>query len=151
MSPFLAYLLIAHIIIGLIGIIAFYAVWMGLLKKESNIKFLFWSSFVGFLSFILSWIAGGYYYVEYYGGAVKPVIKAGEYSWAHLIVMETKEHIFLFLPILAALVFLTFAFLKERAIQDHGIKRSLAFIAGFIAVCGIAITLSGLIISGAAR
>ena len=93
-------MLVAHIILGLIGIGAFYAVWMGLLKKVPKLAFLFWASLLGFLSFIASWLTGGYYYVEYYGGAVKPIIKAGEYPWAHLVVMEAKDVIFLFLPIL---------------------------------------------------
>jgi len=151
MSTLLAYLLVAHIILGLIGIGAFYAVWMGLLKKVSKFAFLLWSSLLGFLSFIASWLAGGYYYVEYYGGAVKPIIKAGTYPWAHSVVMETKEHLFLFLPILAALVFLSLALLKEAALENQGIKKALAYIAGFIVIMGIVITLGGVLISGAAR
>ena len=40
-----------------------------------------------FASFIISWISGAYYYVLYYGTAVKPVIVAGDYPWAHKIIM----------------------------------------------------------------
>ncbi len=144
-------MLVAHIILGLIGIGAFYAVWMGLLKKVPKLAFLFWASLLGFLSFIASWLTGGYYYVEYYGGAVKPIIKAGEYPWAHLVVMEAKEHIFLFLPILATLVFLSLALLKETALLNQGIRKALAYVVGFIVIAGIAITLGGMLISGAVR
>ncbi|MEK7151931.1 MAG: hypothetical protein AAB523_00455 [Patescibacteria group bacterium] len=151
MSTFLGYMLVAHIILGLIGIGAFYAVWMGLLKKVPKLAFLFWASLLGFLSFIASWLTGGYYYVEYYGGAVKPIIKAGEYPWAHLVVMEAKEHIFLFLPILATLVFLSLALLKETALLNQGIRKALAYVVGFIVIAGIAITLGGMLISGAVR
>lgn len=144
-------MLVAHIILGLIGIGAFYAVWMGLLKKVPKLAFLFWASLLGFLSFIASWLTGGYYYVEYYGGAVKPIIKTGEYPWAHLVVMEAKEHIFLFLPILATLVFLSLALLKETALLNQGIRKALAYVVGFIVIAGIAITLGGMLISGAVR
>src|SRR3989344_6768256 len=54
------------------------------------------SGAVGVAAFIASWIAGGYYYVVHYGTLVKPVIKAGVAQWVHNIIMETKEHIFLF-------------------------------------------------------
>jgi len=151
MSILFTYTLAAHVILGVIGIGAFYAVWMGLLKRVPKFAFLLWSSLLGFLSFMASWLSGGYYYVEHYGGAVKPLIKEGVYPWAHLVVMETKEHVFLFLPILAALVFIVLALLRESAIENQGIKRALAYIAGFIVVAGIAITLGGMAISGAAR
>ena len=151
MSTLFGYTLVAHILLGLVGIGAFYAVWMALMKRVPKLRFLFWSSLVGLVSFIASWLSAGYYYVEYYGGAVKPVIKAGAYPWAHLVVMEVKEHLFLFLPILAALTFIIFALLEETAIENQDIKRALAYISGFIVVVGVLITLGGVMISGAVR
>jgi hypothetical protein len=49
----------------------------------------------------LSWIAGGYYYVWHYGNVVKPIILSGSVAWAHKIILESKEHIFIFIPVLA--------------------------------------------------
>lgn len=151
MNTVLQYNLSAHIIFGLLGIIAFYAVWMGLLKQKLSLRFLRYFSLVGFVSFLISWFTGGYYYVTYYGKAVRPIIKAGQYPWAHSVIMETKEHVFLFLPFLAAVAFLTFWLLGERIGQETKIKRALTSLTGLIAVLGIAITLAGVIISGAVR
>jgi len=61
-------------------------------------------SLAGLLLLVTSWIVGGYYYVTTYGGAVKPVIIGSEYAWAHSVVMEAKEHIFLLIPLMAAVV-----------------------------------------------
>jgi len=58
----------------------------------------------GAFAAVISWLVGGYYYVVHYGTKVKPVLIAQDSTlkWAHKIVIEFKEHIFLFIPILAA-------------------------------------------------
>lgn len=48
----------------------------------------------------LAYILGGYWYVVFYGGD-KALIKAGPWPFAHSFVMETKEHVFLMLLLLA--------------------------------------------------
>lgn len=48
----------------------------------------------------LTYIVGGYWYVVYYGGD-KAIIKAGPWPFAHSFFMETKEHVFLMLLLLA--------------------------------------------------
>ncbi|OGY62650.1 MAG: hypothetical protein A3G58_00555 [Candidatus Colwellbacteria bacterium RIFCSPLOWO2_12_FULL_46_17] len=89
-----------HLGFGIIGIDAF--LWLlGELKYRGRKKPLLITAVVGALSFIGSWIAGGYYYVKFYGPLVRPVIKGGLAPWAHNIMMETKEHIFLFIIPLA--------------------------------------------------
>src|SRR3989344_4108764 len=151
MTSFLQILLIAHIIFGLLGVIAFYAVWMGLLKHKPSPRFLKFSSLWGFIALVLSWFTGGYYYVAYYGTTVKPVIKAGGYPWAHALFMEAKEHVFLLLPFLAAVVALVIWFWSERMETETAtplgsgfqIKRSLVLLSGLITVLGIIITLAG--------
>lgn len=151
MSALLQNLLISHVIFGLLGIIAFYGVWMGLMKRVISLKFLRQFSFLGFIFLMLSWLTGGYYYVIYYGKAVKPVIKSGQFPWAHLIFMEAKEHIFLFLPFLSLVTFAVLMFLGRRLEKNPALKRSLIWLAGVIVVLGIVITLSGMIISGAVK
>lgn len=151
MNIFLKTLLAVHVIIGVTGVIAFAGAWMNMLKHKLPLKFLTWSSAVGFAAFITSWFTGGYYYAIYYGTAAKPIILKGQYPWAHSFFMEAKEHIFLFLPFLAAALFIAFLMLGERIETETSLKRALAWLAGVIVVLGISMTLSGVIISGAVR
>ena len=48
----------------------------------------------------LAYIVGGYWYVVYYG-ADKAIIKAGPWPFAHGLFMETKEHLFFMVLMLA--------------------------------------------------
>lgn len=101
-------------------------------------------------AFTLSWLFGGYYYVKFYGPLVKPIIKASATPWAHAVVMEAKEHMFLFiLPMVLTVSFLAFADLG----QLKGNKLTKPFMYLTAATAGIALTigLMGFIISAAAR
>ncbi len=108
------------------------------------------AALVGVIGYIVSWLAGGYYYVKFYGALVKPIIKAGEAPWVHNIIMETKEHIFLFiipLAVTAALI----AWLKEEDWQLLNIRRPSLVLTGFVAGLGLLIGLMGFIISATVR
>ncbi|WP_232700658.1 hypothetical protein [Halobacterium wangiae] len=63
-------------------------------------------SLVALLSLALAWIVGGNYYLTGYQ-QIKDTIVQGPQPWSHLVFMEAKEHIFLFLPILAVLQTMT--------------------------------------------
>src|SRR3989344_2582687 len=115
-----------------------------------GIDFFLWLAGAGLASFILSWFLGGYYYVNYYGTIVKPVIKAGSAPWAHSIAMEAKEHIFLLIIPLAATAFLM-AFLKKKTVQENGLKIPFLILTLLIAFIALSIGLMGYIISAAAR
>lgn len=143
--------LIAHVVLGLIGVGASYAVVMLLLRRTLSIRWLRWSSAVAFFSYILSWLSGGYYYVVYYGSAVKPVIKAGDYAWAHSVIMESKEHAFLFLPVLAFMVYLAALLFQSELESNVLFRRALIGMGIVIFVLGFLIALAGVLISGAAR
>jgi len=151
MSTLLKIALSSHVIFGIIGVIAVYAVWMSLLKKTPSINFLKYASLTAFISYLISWVTGGYYYVVYYGGVVKPVIKAGEYPWAHAFFTEVKEHVFLFLPFASLSIFLTFWLMGDKLIEDRLLRRSLMFVALAVFLIGAYVTASGVIMSGAAR
>ncbi len=152
MTGTLKFLLSAHVILGLLGIILFAAVGLGLLRERLSLKSLRKQSLWGTVFFVLSWLTGGYYYVAYYGKAVRGVIKAGQYPWAHSVFMEAKEHIFLFLPFLAlAVVAGLSTLLGEKRDGDAWLRGQLSFVTGVIVVLGILITLSGVVISGAVR
>ena len=47
----------------------------------------------------------------YYGGAVRRIIKEGDFPWAHLVFMEVKEHAFLLLPFMSLVLTLIFFFI----------------------------------------
>ncbi|MEM4389570.1 MAG: hypothetical protein QXG98_02825 [Candidatus Micrarchaeia archaeon] len=92
----------AHAFLGEAGALAFLWVFVELLKPdEARVKRAKLASAAGVLFLFLSWLAGGYAYTTTYGEQVKPVIKGGPLPWAHEVVMETKEHVFLFVPFIA--------------------------------------------------
>ena len=105
---------------------------------------------IGSISFILTWIVGGYYYVTFYGPLVRPVIKAGNAPWAHAIAMEAKEHIFLFVIPIAVTVFLL-ARLNANELQSLGLRKGLIRLTAITAGLGLSLGLMGFIISAAAR
>lgn len=152
MSDTLATFLIVHVLAGVIGVFLFGAVALELLKNKPSLKLLRWFSLLGFLSFTaVLWLSAGYYYVTYYGKAVKPVIKDGSLPWVHTVIMETKEHIFLFLPFLALVATLVF-WLSKDAEENlmESFKKPITFISFLTLIIGILITLAGILISGAA-
>jgi len=150
MSEIFTITLIVHVITGLVGFIATYAVLMALFRKKSSIKFLRFSSAIAFISYITSWFTGGYYYVFKYGSEVKPIIKGGDNAWAHAFFMETKEHVFLLLPILTFMLALVF-FLHGRDVVSSGKpKRAVIYITVLTALLALFITVSGILISGSA-
>jgi len=144
-------LLVSHVIAGLLAIIASYAVWMGLLKRELSAKFLTRTSWFAAVMIWVSWLAGGYYYWAYYGQSVKTVIIQGRYAWAHSVFMESKEHVFLFLPFLYLVLAIVISGFSDRLTAQPDLKKQLALLAAINAILGIIITLSGVVISGAVR
>ena len=86
----------------------------------------------------------------YYGTLVKPVIKSGLAPWAHAIVMEAKEHIFIFiLPVAITAVLAALANDDIRAKLGAG-KETIKLV-GLVAALGLIIGAMGFIISAAAR
>lgn len=139
-----------HLGFAIIGIDAF--LWLlGKYKdKRGTQKYRASTAGIGVLSFIVSWIIGGYYYVVYYGTQVKPIINSGSASWAHGIIMEAKEHIFLFIVPLAIVTMCTML-LTDEDIDRLGLRRTVLWLIGLVAGIGLTIGLMGFIISSAAR
>ncbi|OGG76265.1 hypothetical protein A2950_01465 [Candidatus Kaiserbacteria bacterium RIFCSPLOWO2_01_FULL_55_19] len=147
MTTTLAALLIVHVLGGIIAIGMHNVVLMHLLKKAPNYVFvsrLAWSAFV---LFILSWATSAYYYVTYYGSAVKPRILAGSLPFAHTFFMETKEHIFLVLPFLALSIALCTTYLRMNP-DDDNLRKGTAFLTLVALVVGVVTAASGIIVSG---
>ncbi|OGZ04206.1 MAG: hypothetical protein A2648_01330 [Candidatus Lloydbacteria bacterium RIFCSPHIGHO2_01_FULL_41_20] len=144
-------MLILHIITGLIGVMSAFSMLIGFLRRVPKIGALKGWSLVSAISFILSWISGAYYYVLYYGGNVKPIILKSAYPWAHQIVMEAKEHVFLFIPLVSIVVSIGIFLAGEDILNDKPIKKSLAWLTAFVFILGVVISLAGVGISGAVR
>ena len=151
MTQTLSILLSVHIIIGIIGTIASYATLLWLFKRKIPIRLLKISSIITFAAYIIAWITGGYYYVVYYGSNVKPIIKDGSNPWAHSIIMETKEHIFLFLPLLAFVILLVVWFKGDSLQENRSLRNALALVILITLVISVSMALGGIVISGSAR
>jgi hypothetical protein len=151
MSPLFATLLILHVITGVIGVIATYATLLIVLQKTIDPRKFFRTSFLAWASYITSWLTVGYYYWFYYGAVVKPVIKAGQYPWAHNIVMEAKEHIFLMLPVLSLVTVMIAWSSTECLNDDPKLKSAVVFFIATTCAIGTVVALAGILISGGAR
>lgn len=98
------------------------------------------------------WIAGGYNYLTAYGSQVKPVILAGPNSWVHEIVMEAKEHIFVFLPVIVFALSITLhIFDRDAFLGDVKFRRALTMVASLSLFMVLLIFLMGAIISNAEK
>lgn len=139
-----------HLGFAIVGIDAF--LWLlGKFKDDNGTrKSRITAAVVGVAAFLASWVFGGYYYVIYYGALVKPVIKSGLAPWAHNIVMEAKEHIFLFIVPLA-MTALFIALLDTEEIQRLKLRPLACWLSGFVAALGLLIGAMGFVISAAAR
>ncbi len=146
MTVTLATLLITHVIGGIIAIGMHNVILMHLLKKTPNYIFLSRLAWSAFALFLLSWATSAYYYVTYYGTAVKPRILAGAAPFAHTFFMETKEHVFLLLPFVALSIALCVQYLRSN--PDDALRKSTALLTFVALGIGAATALSGMVTSG---
>lgn len=148
MSQLFQNLLTLHIILGVAATTAFGYVWIQFKNPDYKISGVKILSFFGALAIFSSWAIGGYYYVYYYGSKVKPQILAGSQPWAHKLVMEAKEHIFLIMPIIAVVTLLAVFILKDKFETDPQIKKSVSALFALNAIFGGLMMIAGFIISG---
>ena len=143
------FFLVLHIFLGTSGIIFLTAYLLSVFKKQIDLKQLKISSLLALLSFVGSWISGGFYYTSYYTQSVKPIILKGAYSWVHSVLMETKEHIFLFLPPLTLALFTVTYFGNQDLKKDKKLVIAAAGLCFTTVSIALAIMLFGIAISGA--
>jgi hypothetical protein len=133
-------ILMAHPTFGVLGILA--AVWVfaeALNAKESNQGRIRLASLAvaGFIW--ASYIVGGFWYLTYYY-ADKAKILAGPWPFAHNFFMETKEHVFLSLLLLAT--FLPIAASNNLA-MSKGARNLVLWSAALVVVAGLAMEGAG--------
>ena len=118
--------------------------------KEGFVRTKIVSYSAAFLVVAGSWIIGGYNYLTNYGSQVKPIILSGREPWAHSIVMEVKEHIFIFLPIIIIALSMTLAIIDQDALlKDPNVKRAMAITVTLALLMILLMFLMGAIVSNA--
>ncbi|MBI2004966.1 hypothetical protein HYS79_02285 [Patescibacteria group bacterium] len=141
-----------HAVLGEVGALAFLWVFVELLNpNESRLRRAQIMALLGALFFVGAWFFGGFYYVTEYGAAVKPIIKSGPIPWAHSIITETKEHVFLFLPFLAVLTWGLLKRYKDEFIQKRNFRIAVLLISGLVVLLAFAMAGMGFLISSGFR
>ncbi len=147
------YLIGIHAAFGELGAIAF--VWVAvemLSPTENRIRRATKVALIGVVMFFISWLSGGYYYLHNYQDVVKAVIKGGPNPWAHLVFTETKEHVFMFLPFMAIVVWSALKQYGNELIENKKqLAKAIIILAGFIALFAFAMAGMGYLISSGAR
>jgi len=95
------FVLLLHPTFGVLAMVASVWVFVETLNvSEANCARIRSASVLAAVLIWLAYIVGGYWYVVFYGGD-KAIIQAGPWPFAHSFFMETKEHLFLMLLLLA--------------------------------------------------
>lgn len=145
-------LIFIHAICAELGLFAFLWVLVEMLNPTGpRIARAQIAAITGFAFLFFAWIVGGFYYVEIYGLHIKPLIKASDASWVHSIVMEVKEHVFLFLPILATLTTALLYKYDSELLENKDAQLSIVLLAGLIFLLGFSIAGMGALISSGYR
>lgn len=141
-----------HAVLGEIGALSFLWVLVEMIDpNEARIRRARLAAAIGLACFIASWFAGGLHYLTDYATIVKPLIQKGPAPWAHSVITETKEHVFMFLPFLAVLGWsLVNRDLSEFA-SNIKLKRSTLLVTGMIVLLAFAMAGMGLLISSGFR
>lgn len=141
-----------HAVFGELGALAFLWVLVELLNpNESRVRRAATVATIGVAFFLLAWIAGGYYYLTEYQSIVKPVIKAGPLPWAHYVITETKEHVFLFIPFLSIAAWSIIKSYGIELVRDKKMRIAVILLSGLIVIMAFSMAGMGFIISSGFR
>ncbi len=141
-------ILMLHASFGVLGILA--AVWVfaeALNNSEASQWRIRTVSVAGAVLMWLSFLIGGYWYVKYYG-ADKALIKAGPWPFAHSFFMETKEHVFFSLLLLASYLPIAAAHLTPGKVPARTL---VLWVAAWITLLGLAMEGAGAFVSMGAK
>jgi hypothetical protein len=137
-------ILMLHPTFGVLAMIA--AVWVfveTLNAREANVGRI---RTAGTLTAVLMWvtyIVGGYWYVVFYG-ADKALITSGPWGFAHSFFMESKEHLFFMLLLLATLLAIA---AQTNVVKLAGARNMVLWVSGLVVLMGLAMEGAGAIIS----
>jgi uncharacterized membrane protein YwzB len=141
-----------HAVLGEVGALAFLWVLVEIIDpNERRLRRAKIAATIGVICIFAAWFAGGYHYLHDYASIVKPVIKSGPTPWAHSVIMEMKEHIFLFLPLLTVLGWS----LVQRNINDFlkndAFRKSTVVVSLLIVMLAFSLAGMGFLISSGFR
>lgn len=141
-------ILMMHPALGVLAILAAVWVWVEALNaSEANrartrtaslaVAALMWGAY----------LIGGYWYVNFYG-TDRTAILGGPWPFAHSLFMETKEHVFLSLLLLA-----TYLPVAARAdlVLNRSARRLVMWSAALVVVLGLGMEGAGAVISMGAK
>lgn len=139
-----------HVFTGELGGILFLWVFIELMNNSDRSLFrarmvAFW----GIIAEIISWATVSAYYLTHYQQAVKGVIKESNWPWAHGVILETKEHIFMFIPLLAVAGY--FAIVQLQKANDNNLRKAMKWISMVIFLMAFLMAGMGFIVSLVAR
>lgn len=141
-----------HAALGEAGALAFLWVIVELLNPNgSRLRRARIASLLGLALLIGAWFVGGYYYITEYSVAVKPLIKSGPMPWAHSVITETKEHVFLFLPLLAVLTVGLLQRFGDEFVQNRNYRLAVILASALIVLIAFTIAGMGFVISSGFR
>ena len=141
-------ILLIHPALGGIAILA--ALWVFVDTLNASEASLSRIRNVSILCSVLMWltyILGGYWYVLHYAPE-KAIIKAGPWPFAHGFFMETKEHVFLMLLLLATYLPIV---TSNNLAKSKSAKKLVLWVAGLIVPISLSMEGSGAIISIAVK
>jgi hypothetical protein len=141
-------ILLAHAGFGVTGCLA--ALWVfveALNAQPGNAARIRAAALVTALSMAAAWICGGYWYVHFYP-AEKALILTGPWPFAHNLVMETKEHLFLITGMLA---FLLPVATREELFSHAAARKLVLSVAALIVITGLTVEGAGAVIEHGAK
>jgi hypothetical protein len=148
MSHFSEVILMAHVLFGMLCIVASVWVFVDILHaNEANQARIRAMSLAVAVFMWLAYLIGGYWYVLNYA-ADKAVILKGPWPFAHDFFMEMKEHVALVLLLLAT--YLPVA-ASNNLFANRSARDVALCVAGLIALIGIVLDGSGAIIGMGAK
>lgn len=96
---------------------------------------------VSFLFILLSWLISGWHYVTIYGPiSRKPILLTK--PWVHMVVMESKEHLYLLIPFLSLLLLIL---TWEKF--DNNLAKTIKVLVISLFLLGVYMSITGYMIS----
>ena len=136
-------ILLSHAAFGVMGCLA--ALWVfveTLNARPENTARIQTAAVITALMMTLGWICGGYWYLHFYPPE-KALILGGPWPFAHNFFMETKEHLFFIVAVLAFLLPIA----TRESVHSNSTARMLVLsVSGLIVVTGLSVEAAGAII-----
>ena len=141
----------AHAFIGEFGALCFLWALVEIINRsEASLARARIAAVLGVLALFGMLVAIENPYVTHYGPATKPVILKGTIPWAHNLVMETKEHIALFIPIVALCATIALFHARSEGTASPA-YRYISMLCGLVVLMAFLMAGMGYIISTAVR